>query len=246
MPENPRFPINTLNEKALHAELKGWYARPGDRLEQCVDGFIVDILQGELLVEIQTRSFSSIRRKLTRLAVRHRVRLVYPIARDKWIINEAADGQSRARRRKSPLRGRLEHLFKELVSIPTLLAHENFSLEVLLIQEEETRRPNARPGWRRKPWLTHERRLLGVLERRLFTSPAELGLLLPCTLAPAFSTADLAAALSVPRRLAQQMAYCLRELGTIEAAGKSGNAVLYQRKAAPCRLPRAAGAPRPV
>ena len=40
-------------------------------------------------------------------------------------------------------------------------------------------------------------------------------------------------ALARPRRLAQQMAYCLRKMGRIEAVGKEGNAILYARSAAP-------------
>ena len=35
--------ISTLNEKPLHAGLKEWYARPGDRIEVPVDGFLIDI-----------------------------------------------------------------------------------------------------------------------------------------------------------------------------------------------------------
>ena len=46
--------IGTLNEGALHAQLKDWYRRRGDRVEQLVDGFVVDLVRSELLVEIQT------------------------------------------------------------------------------------------------------------------------------------------------------------------------------------------------
>jgi hypothetical protein len=56
--------IGTLNEGALHAQLKDWYRRRGDRIEQVVDGFVVDLVRGNLLVEIQTGSFAPLRRKL--------------------------------------------------------------------------------------------------------------------------------------------------------------------------------------
>ncbi|GAG31638.1 unnamed protein product, partial [marine sediment metagenome] len=46
--------IGLLNEKPLHAALKEWYARPEDRLEASVAGFVIDVVQGDLLVEIQT------------------------------------------------------------------------------------------------------------------------------------------------------------------------------------------------
>jgi hypothetical protein len=36
--------IGLLNEKPLHAALKQWYARPGDRFEVAVDGFVIELI----------------------------------------------------------------------------------------------------------------------------------------------------------------------------------------------------------
>ena len=221
--------IGTLNERPLHAALKAWYARPGAQFEAQVDGFVIDIVQDGQLVEIQTRNFATIGRKLATLAVHHAVRLVYPVAREKWIVKLATDGENRLSRRKSPKRGGFEHIFEELVSFPKLLANPNFSVEVLLIQEEETRRHDSSRNWRRRGWVTHERRLLQVVGQRLFETPTDMGALLPTVLAEPFATSDLAAAIARPRRLAQKMAYCLREMGVISPEGKRGNAVLYTR-----------------
>jgi hypothetical protein len=221
--------IGTLNEKPLHAALKKWYAQPNDQLEVSVDGFIVDIVRGDLLVEIQTRNFAAIKQKLTELTVRHPVRLVYPIAQEKWIVKVAQDGHTRLSRRKSPKRGAFEQVFEELVSFPGLLSSPNFCLDVLLIQEEEIRRYDDTRGWRRKDWVTHERRLLQVVSQRLFETPADMAALIPHALAEPFTTSELAAAIGKPRRLAQKMAYCLREMGATEPVGKRGNAILYTR-----------------
>jgi len=228
--------ISTLNEKPLHAALKVWYARLNDQLELSVDGFIVDIVRDDLLVEIQTRNFAAIRRKLAALTARHPVRLGYPTAREKWIVKLAPpvgalprDRSTRLGRRKSPKRGTYEQVFEELVSFPKLLASPNFSLELLLIQEEEVRRYDGSRGWRRKGWVTHERRLLQVVDQRLFETPADMGALIPSALAEPFTTSQLAAAIGKPRRLAQRMAYCLREMGVIAPVGQRGNASLYIR-----------------
>lgn len=229
--QNATHGIGTLNEKPLHAALKAWYARPGDQFEVPVGGFLVDIVRGDRLIEIQTRNFAAVRRKVADLATTHPVRLVYPIACEKWIVKVAEDGESILGRRKSPKRGTFLHLFDELVSFPKLLAHPNFSLEVLLIQEEERRRYDATRAWRRRGWVTHERRLLAVVDRRRFETPADLGAILPPALVEPFTTADLAGALGQPRRLAQRMAYCLRELDIIAPEGKRGNAILYARSA---------------
>lgn len=221
--------IGTLNEKPLHAALKEWYAQPGDRFELPLDGFIVDIVRGDLLVEIQTGSFSAIKRKLITLTVRRPLRLVYPIAREKWIVKLAKDGSGRLGRRKSPKRGALEQVFAELVSFPDLLSNPNFSLEALLIQEDEVRRYDGKRGWRRRGWVTHERRLLQVVERRLFETPADMGDLVPSALDEPFTTSDLASAIGQRRWLAQKMAYCLREMGVLAPVGKQGNSILYVR-----------------
>lgn len=233
-PESQQAPrkISTLNEKPLHAALKSWYARPADQFEVPIDGFIIDIVRDDLLIEIQTRNFAAIKRKLTRLTAHHPVRLVYPIAHEKWIVKLAQDGQSQTDRRKSPKRGVIEQVFEELVSFPQLLTTPNFSLEVLLIHEEETRRYDRKRRWRRKGWLTHERRLLQVLDQRLFETPADIAALVPRTLHDPFTTSDLAAAIGKPRRLAQKMAYCLRKMRAIAPQGKRGNAILYTRSAA--------------
>ena len=129
--------IGTLNEMSLHSALKAWYKHPGDRLEVNIDGFVVDIIRADHLVEIQTRNFSAIKHKLIKLIDHHKVRLVHPIPREKWIIRVDSNGRKSIGRRKSPKRGRIEHLFTELVSFPDLVAHPNFSIEVLFTQEEE-------------------------------------------------------------------------------------------------------------
>ena len=49
------------------------------------------------------------------------------------------------------------------------------------------------------------------------------------SLAEPWTTAELAAAIGKPRWLARKMAYCLREMGALEAVGKRGNAILYAR-----------------
>jgi hypothetical protein len=99
-------------------------------------------------------------------------------------------------------------------------------MEVLLIREEEARRYDGRRRWRRKGWVTEERRLLEVVDRRLFAKPADWLALLPAGL-ESFTVADLARAGGLRANLAQKMAYCLRKAGLIDLAGKRGRAYLY-------------------
>jgi len=222
--------IATLNEKDLHAAVKRWYAEPGDQFEVPVEGSLIDIVRGGLLIEIQTRNFSAIKRKLAKLVAHHRVRLLHPIPFEKWIIRLSPDKQSVLGRRKSPKRGRIEDLFGELVHIPHLMPHPNFAIEVLLIQEEEVRcQDGSHRAWRRRGWVTQERRLIEVVARRVFETPADVVDLVPDTLPEPFTTADMARAMDCPRSMAQKAAYALRGMQAIQATGKRGNAVLYTR-----------------
>ena len=56
--------------------------------------------------------------------------------------------------------------------------------------------------------------------------PADAAALLPDGLPASFDTAELAAAAGIDRRLAQQMAYCLRLAGALEPSGRRGRAAV--------------------
>lgn len=218
--------IGTLNEGSLHAQLKEWYRRPGDLLEHPVDGYLIDLVRGETLIEIQTGSLAPLRRKLERLLDRHPIRLVMPIPLTRRIVRLSPAGEILSARR-SPRRGRLEDAFGRLVSLPALLAHPNFTLELLLTHEEEHRRHEPGRAFRRRGWAVAGRSLVSVERSLLLGSPQDAALLLPA-LPSVFDTAELAVAVGCERRLAQQMTYCLRAMGVLEPLGRRGRSVLYR------------------
>lgn len=219
--------IGTLGERSLHAALKEWYARPGDQLEAVVDGYVVDIVRGGLLIEVQTRSFAAIKRKLAALTERHTVRLVYPVAAAKWIVKLGEDGCTLLSRRRSPQRGNVYALFRELVSLPELVQHKTLLIEVALVEIEEVRANDGRGSWRRGGWSIIDTRLLNVVGQIALETPADFHALLPPSLPDPFTTRDLAEALGERVDLARKMAYCLRGMGILEVAGKRGSAYLY-------------------
>lgn len=219
--------IGTLNEGALHAQLKEWYRRDGDAAEQRVDGYVVDIVRGDLLVEIQTGGFAPLRRKLDALLATHRVRVVAPVALSRRIVRVDDDGEVLSMRR-SPKAGRVEDVFARLVSIPALLAHERFELEVLLTHEDEVRVHRPGRAWRRRGWVVAGRALRSVEGSVRIDSVDDALRFLPDMLPDAFDTAELAAAARCDRRSAQQIAYCLRACGAIERSGTRGRAAVYR------------------
>jgi hypothetical protein len=219
--------IGLQREGPLHAGLKRWYAQPGDRVEVELDGYTIDLVRGDLLIEIQTGSFPKMKRKLAALLERgHAVRVVHPVATDRLLVSVGHDGTV-TWQRLSPRHGIPADVFSELVTFPGLLAHPLFELEVLLTTQEEVRRREAGKCWRRRGWTIVERRLVDVVGRVAFSRPEDLTLLLPASLPDRFTTAELASALGRPKRVAQQMTYCLRTVGVIDVTGKRGQSVEY-------------------
>jgi hypothetical protein len=218
--------IGQLREGPLHAALKTWLGRPGDRLEVPVDGFVIDIVRADgELVEIQTGSFSPLRAKLDALLDAHRVRIVHPVPAARRVVRIDADGvvlSSKA----SPKRPGAAAIFDGLVSFPTLLGHPHLTIDVLLCSEDHIRAPAPYRGRRylRDPG---ERRLIEVLERIELASPADAASLLPAELGEPFTTRELAAAMRVPLKLAQKTAACLRDMEVLVVVGKLGGAPLY-------------------
>jgi hypothetical protein len=210
-----------MQESHLHAAIKNLYTRPGDTQESRVDGYLIDIQQGDLLIEVQTRNFSAIKPKLEILLKNHLVRIVHPIALEKWIIFSPTTDQPAATRRKSPKRGRFVHVFHELARIIPLLAHPNLSIDSLLLREEEIRRTDGKGSWRRKGVSIINHHLVTVVDHKLLLSPDDFRSFLPEQLPQPFTTQDLAKSISIPRPLASKMAYCLRTIGYNQSRWKT-------------------------
>jgi hypothetical protein len=216
-------------ESSLHSAIKKWYFLEGDKLEAEVDDFVVDIVRGDLLIEIQTANFSAIRRKLLRLLSEHKVRLVYPIPRVKWIVHRSTATGETFGRRKSPKKGRLFDLFSELIRIPSLFSKGNFSVEVLMIEVEEIWCNDGRGSWRRKGASIEDRKLIRIFERRVFEHKADFLKVLPEDLTDPFSNRNLAESLEISINQSRKMTYALRNIGTIRYVGKNRNQMLFAR-----------------
>jgi len=221
--------IGTMQESSLHASLKRWYSKPGDRIESRVQGFYVDLVRGPLLIEIQTGSFSALRKKLDRLLNEHPIRIVYPIPYEKWIVRVKFPSEQVISTRKSPKKGSVYSAFSELVRIASYLSHPNISFEVLLTREEEVWLDDGAGSWRRKGWSKSDRRLINIISGYNFASPEDYRSLLPVRLPELFTVHELAEGLKIPRYLAGKMVYCLKLIGIIMLDPKKrGRAYQYR------------------
>ena len=148
-PEQPH--IGTLNEGSLHADLKEHYLEPGDVSEAPLNGFVVDLLRTQnkqnIIIEIQTTSFASMRKKLNALLDTYKIIIVYPISIHTTLLKPDKHLENHQSKEICL------HIFSELVSIPDLLQHPNLSFEAVLvsvrkIQKYEKQLRRNRGGYR--------------------------------------------------------------------------------------------------
>ncbi|MHA1191545.1 MAG: hypothetical protein ACTSP9_04530 [Promethearchaeota archaeon] len=223
----PKNLIGTLNESSLHRELKEIYRNPGDELEVKVGKYHVDIVRENLLVEIQIKNFSAIRSKLEVLLQNHKVLLVHPIIRDKWILSLDMKSNQVIRRKLSPKHCSFENIFEELLRIPHLISHPNLIIELVLIQAEETRINDGKGSWRRRGWSIRDLKLVKVLEHKVYSNSKQFLKLIPEDLNVPFTNKNLASYLKKPVKLASMTTYSLRKMGLIEVVGKKERSLLF-------------------
>jgi hypothetical protein len=220
-------------ETSLHRQLKAHYAGADGRQEVVCDGYRIDAVRGDELVEIQHGSLAAIRDKIRRLVRKHRVRVVKPIVANKLLVKLDGRGGAELSRRRSPKRGVLLDVFDELVYFTRVFPHERLALEVLLVDVEERRYPGRGKRRRRRrgtnEFQIEDQLLTNIVASHSFATTADLLRLLPRRLPAEFHTGHLAEQLKTPRWTAQRIAYCLRQMKAVRIVGKQGNAILYAK-----------------
>jgi hypothetical protein len=217
-------------ETSLHRELKLLYAGPKAQSEVALDGFRIDAIARGRLIEVQHGALGAIRDKIRTLLKSHRVTVVKPIIATKVLVKKTAKGGDELSRRTSPKRGQILDLFDELVHFTNVFPHAGLTLEVLLVEVEESRYPGhgRRRRWRENDHEVEDQRLVAIQGKHRLRTADDLARLVRCPLPKPFHTAHLAQSLGVRRWSAQRIVYCLQRMGSLVQVGKEGNARLYR------------------
>jgi hypothetical protein len=217
-------------ETSLHRDLKTLYAGNDSQFELSLGGYRIDVASADRLVEIQLGSLAAIRDKVRVLLRDHRVIVVKPIIVRKTLVKRINQSGLIASRRLSPKQGTILDLFDEMVHFTRAFPHKRLTLEVPMIDAEEWRYPGhgRRRRWRRDDHQVEDQKLIAIHETYRFQTAADLTRLVSCPLPQPFHTGQLAKSLGVHRRMAQRIAYCLRQTGAVCDVGKQGNTRLYE------------------
>ncbi len=221
--------IGTLAEKTVHSVLKAYYSPYTSDQEVKVGGFVADIYTESGIIEIQTRNFNKLRRKLNAFLQLAPVTIVYPIHNIKWIrwINPQTGEISPPR--KSPKPGTPYMIFPELYSIKDFLLNPNLHLKIVMLNLEEYRYLD---GWSKDKKKGSSRcdRIPTELVREIsICSREDYNLLIPEGLPAEFTSMDFKKTSGLSRGNAQTALNILYYIGVVDRIGKKGHSYLYER-----------------
>ena len=219
--------IGTLGERTLHAALKLYYEPDTDLHEVGVGRYVADIKSDGGIIEIQTRRFASLAKKLDAFLPEGPVTVVYPLAAKKWIAMLDPETGTLGEKRKSPKKETPLDALWELSFILPHLGDANLTVRLPMLEVLEFRRRGGR-RWRNSTTRL-ERLPLDLLDEAVLRTKDDYRALLPPGLPPVFTAADFKAAAKRSNHFTQKALKTLCALGVAERCGKVRNAYLYQR-----------------
>lgn len=220
--------IGTLSEKTIHAVLKHYFSPNIRYHEQKVKNYVADILINQQIIEIQTRNFYTLRKKLDVYLPEYEVTIVYPIPHTKWLcwVNEETGEVSKPR--KSPKTGRPSQIFPELYRIKDYLKNPNLHLHIVLIDVEEYRLLNGWSKDKKKGSTRNDGIPVSLFDEVILHDVSDYYKLLPENLPKQFTTKEYKKAAGVSQKIASTALNILYYMHTIDRVGKQGNAFLYE------------------
>lgn len=221
--------IGMMGETGVHNALKYYFVPYTDSHEVKIGGYIADAVGEDGIFEIQTASFTKLKKKLEAFLMCTRVTLVYPIAVSKRIVRYNGETGEVLSRRKSPKKGTQFNCFNELYAIRDMLLNERLTVCLVLYEAEEYRDVTLerRNTWRRGARMT-ERIPVELIDEIWLQSPLDYERFIPDGLAAEFTAAEFATAAKIKAPTARKALPVLCSLGLCERFAKSGNSYLYR------------------
>ncbi|GAB6392342.1 MAG: hypothetical protein MdMp014T_1715 [Treponematales bacterium] len=222
--------IGVENESSLHRDLKLRYAGKGGRTEERVSGFICDCVSeaGEF-VEVQTGNFAPLKKKVEAFAAKGRVRIIHPIAVQKFV--ELYDTEhNRLYRKKSPMKGTPWDVFRHLIRAPLLPLTRRLTIELVLADIVEKRVQDGKGSRHREGASILDRCIICLHETVILKGPAAYRRFIPFAKGEAFTAKALAQKAKTTIHMARRCLYVLTRIGVVEKTGKEGKAFVYTMK----------------
>lgn len=222
--------IGSLGERTLHLAMKYFYEPDETRHERKLQGYIADVFSDCGVVEIQTTRIDRLARKVEAFLPVSDVRIVCPIAVEKWIVWVEPVSGAIGERRRSPAAARPLETVAELYALKPYLGDPALSVDIVCLGVEEYRLLDGYGENKKRRATKYEKIPVALTEILRLETAADFARLLPEYLPEPFSSRELGAAARIRVRDAQKALNVLHGVGAVTRVGKRGNTYLYMRR----------------
>lgn len=225
--------IGTLGEKRMHAIIKQFLCADTACQEVKLSGtrFVSDIRIGNEIYEVQTGSFFPMKRKIA-YYLEHTdctVTIVHPIPVLRWMSWVDPVSMEIHPRRRVPRVGRPADLLPELFSLLPHLQNPRLRYQLLLLETQDFRLLDGTSPDRKQHATHYERIPLSLQGEMVFSSPADLRILIPDDLPAHFTVKQFSARSKLRGRDAYSAVRALVGLGLAVEAEPIGRSMGFRR-----------------
>jgi len=226
--ENPT--IGILSEKIMHLTLKFYFSPYSSDHEVKLGSFYADAINEEGIVEVQTRSFKNLSKKLMYFLAVTDVNLIHPIPFHKYVSWLDPETGETSKAHRSPKIGRLIDVFGELYGIKDKLNNPRLTITLMHIDTDDFKMLDGKSKDRKKGATRIERYPRELIDIFIINTPRDLLKLLPEDLPEIFSASDLQKLSKCNSRNSYSAINTLCYLGLCENVGKEGRKNIFRIK----------------
>jgi len=221
--------IGALSEKTLHKILKLYVEPDITKHEVKYLGSVADVKNGEGVIEVQTRNYDKLAPKIKKFLAQAPVRVICPLAEEKWLswIDEKTGEISD--KRKSPKKEGIYDALKLLHGIRSVITDPRLTVTVVYMRVDEYKNLNGWDVTGKRGATRLERIPTALLHTEDITSVEYYKELIPDNLGEEFLAKDFCRAIKRTSRYSYYILKLLVAAGALRESGMRGRAVVYQR-----------------
>lgn len=217
--------IGTLSEKSIHSFLKSYLEPDISNHEVKLGPYIADIYNknNNHIIEIQTQNFKKLISKIDNyLQNNYKITIVYPVIECKYINYLDPVTSEIIKTTKSPRKGVIQDIFKELYWIIDYLDNDLFSLSIITLDANEFK-------YLDKKLIKIDKKPLKLNDIYNINNLSDLKILIPSSLPNEFTCKDFLKSTKCNKRWVGSGVKMLREHNIIKIKRKISNTYIYER-----------------
>ncbi|SFK42306.1 hypothetical protein SAMN05216390_10138 [Lachnospiraceae bacterium KH1T2] len=225
--ESNRNGIGTLGEKSLHHLIKNVLMPEKTFQEVPLEGFVADIYDGNEIIEVQSKSFHVLKRKLDTFLKIAPVTIVYPIPVKCYLNWIDPDTGEIKETRISSKHGKIQDAAVEIIRIKSYLKEPGLSFRLFFFEVDDYRLLDGYGEKKKTRATKYDRTVRNFLGEVRLKEPEDYKVFLPDGLSEKFTSHDFRKRAGIALKTAQSTLNLLTTLEITGVDGKSGRMNLY-------------------